>query len=211
MFNLLDERNFLHIFFNRVGDVIVSNLLFLLCSIPIVTIGPSMTALYHTMLKIAKGDEGRTWRVFFRAFRKNFLQSLIIWLIILAAALITFADMFYFIQSQSLAGRLMFILSLGVAMLLILFTIYVFPVVAAFEGKLWDQIHNTFVFLSMRPAYTLGIAVLTVMPILMTYMDELLLPLSAFYWFFVGFGLIAYINSHFFFKLFRPFLGDDIY
>lgn len=206
VFNLLDENNFLHIFLNRLGDIIVSNLLFLLCSIPIVTIGPALTALYHTMLKIVKGNEGKTAKTFFAAFRQNFVQSAAVWLLILLAAIITAADIYYFHFSQSGMGSILYLLSLGVAVILILFTLYIFPVIAAFSGSLGALIKDAFVFICMRFHYAIFITVVTTFPLIMTYQDLKLLPLSAFYWFFLGFGVIAYINSFLFYRLFRPFL-----
>lgn len=209
MFNLMNEDNFLHVFLNRVGDIIVSNLLFLLCSVPIVTIGPALTALYHTMLKIAKGDEDRTARTFLRAFRQNFLQSLLLWLLILGAAIITFADLRYFQLREDALGSAMYLLSLGVAVLLVLFTLFIFPVVAAFSGNLRQLARNAFLFLFMRFHKTLLIALITLFPLFMTYRDLALLPLSAFYWFFLGFGLTAYLNAFLFYSLFRPFVEKE--
>lgn len=205
MFNLLDENNFLHVFFNRVGDLVTANLLFVLCSVPVVTIGPALTALYHTMLKIVKGDGDKTAATFLRAFRENFLPSTAVWLLILLAAVITGADLFYFRQAQG-AGRGLYLLSLVAAVLLGLFTLFVFPVIAAFRGSLLRLIKNAFLFPFLRFPCTLLLAALTVFPVFMTYVDLQLLPLSAFYWFFLGFGLTAYLNSFLFYRIFRPFL-----
>ena len=78
--NLLNEDNIVHIFFNKVGDIVIANLLFILCCIPIITIGPSLTALYHCMLRTVKGNNNGTTKTFFRAFKENFRQSLLVWL-----------------------------------------------------------------------------------------------------------------------------------
>jgi len=78
--NFMNQDNIVVIALNRIGDVIIANLLFLLCSIPLVTIGPSLTALYHCMLRIVKGNEDKVTKTFFRALRQNFVQSLIAWL-----------------------------------------------------------------------------------------------------------------------------------
>ena len=44
--NLLNEDNVVHVFLNKLGDIVIANLLFILCSIPVITIGPALTALY---------------------------------------------------------------------------------------------------------------------------------------------------------------------
>ena len=83
--NLLNEDNVVHVFLNKLGDIVIANLLFILCSIPVITIGPSLTALYHCMMRTVKGNNNGTTKTFFRAFKENFKQSLIIWLLTLAA------------------------------------------------------------------------------------------------------------------------------
>ena len=60
------------------------NILWLICSLPVFTIGASTTALYYVTLKMAEDrDEGLTG-MFFRAFRQNFVPATKIWLILLA-------------------------------------------------------------------------------------------------------------------------------
>ena len=56
----------------RVFDFIVLNVLWVLCSVPIITIGASTTALYSMMLKIVANEEGYIIRGFFEDFKKNF-------------------------------------------------------------------------------------------------------------------------------------------
>src|SRR5699024_12157957 len=48
------------------------NLLWLICSIPIFTIGASTSALYSVTLKIARNEDVIIHRQFFKAFRENF-------------------------------------------------------------------------------------------------------------------------------------------
>ena len=86
--NLLNEDNVVHICMNIIGDIVLANLLFILCSIPIITIGPSLTALYHCMLRTVKGNNNGTVKTFFRAFKDNFIQSLLIWILFLFVLLI---------------------------------------------------------------------------------------------------------------------------
>ncbi|HAX53555.1 MAG TPA: hypothetical protein DIW07_01855, partial [Lachnospiraceae bacterium] len=66
---------------SRVCDFILLNILWMICSIPLFTIGASTTALYTVMLKIVKNEEGYIVKGFFRAFKDNFKKGTIIWLI----------------------------------------------------------------------------------------------------------------------------------
>ena len=59
------------------------NLLWLICSIPVFTLGAATTALYDVSLKIVRDEETSITRQFFRSFRRNFRQSTVLWLILL--------------------------------------------------------------------------------------------------------------------------------
>ena len=60
------------------------NLLWFLCSIPVFTAGAATTALYDVTLRISRGEDPSLTSRFFRAFRENFRQSTILWLVLLA-------------------------------------------------------------------------------------------------------------------------------
>ena len=74
-------------FIGKFGDLIILNVLWFVCSIPIFTIGASTTAVYYVTLKLARNDDGYTIRSFFKSFKENFKQATIIWLILLAGAI----------------------------------------------------------------------------------------------------------------------------
>ena len=66
----------------RIFDFILLNILWVVCSIPIVTMGASTAALYSVMLKITKNQEGYIIKDYFKAFRENFRQGTIVWMIL---------------------------------------------------------------------------------------------------------------------------------
>ena len=119
LMNLLNEENPVHIFLNKIGDIIIANLLFILCCIPVITIGPALTALYHCMLRTVKGNNNGTVKTFFRAFKENFIQSLVVWLCLLAGALILVLNINFLQSSASPAANVLFYVSLGIAGLLV--------------------------------------------------------------------------------------------
>lgn len=78
-------------FLSRLCDLMILNILCLICCIPIVTIGASITALYSVTLKMVKGEDSYIAKGFFKGFRQNFKISTIIWLILLViGALLAF-------------------------------------------------------------------------------------------------------------------------
>ena len=207
--NLLNEDNVIHIFLNKLGDIIVANLLFLVCCIPIITIGPALTALYHCMLRTVKGNNNGTTKTFFRAFKENFRQSLIVWLGLLAVGFILFLNIRFLQNTTSVVSKPLFYVSLGIAGLVIILALYIFPVIAAFANTTVNLLKNAYVFAFLHFPSTLAIAVITILPMFMTYRDIKLLPLYACCWFFFGFGLTAYVNSLLLYRMFKPFLEKE--
>ncbi|MEE1191254.1 MAG: YesL family protein [Blautia sp.] len=207
--NLLNEDNIIHIFLNKLGDIIVANLLFLVCCIPIITIGPALTALYHCMLRTVKGNNNGTTKTFFRAFKENFRQSLIVWLGLLAVGFILFLNIRFLQNTASVVSKPLFYVSLGIAGLVIILALYIFPVIAAFANTTVNLLKNAYVFAFLHFPSTLAIAVITILPMFMTYRDIKLMPLYACCWFFFGFGLTAYVNSLLLYRMFKPFLEKE--
>ena len=70
----------------KVGDLLLINLLFVVCSLPVVTIGASATAMYYVLGRIRR-QEGTVTKDFFRSFRENFRQASLYWGVLLLVAL----------------------------------------------------------------------------------------------------------------------------
>lgn len=83
------------------------NILWLVCSLPIVTIGASTTALFYVTLKMAEDRDDGLTRMFFKAFRENFKPATKLWLILLAVGSFLAADGFVLrrMWSENIFGR----------------------------------------------------------------------------------------------------------
>ena len=204
--NLFNEDNFLNIGLNKIGHVVVCNLLFVLCSIPVFTIGPALTALYHCMLRSVKGNLNGAARTFFRSFKENFFQSLAAWLLFLLLLLILLLNIRFLSFQGTDISQVLLYLSEAAAVFLVIGGLYIFPVIAAFSNTLKNLVKNSYIFAFMHFPSTLLLAVITILPMFMTYQDLSLLPLYACCWFFFGFGLTALINSHILYRFFKKYL-----
>lgn len=127
------------------------NILWLLCCLPIVTVGASTTALFYVSLKVAKNEEGSITRAFFHSFRENFRQSTIIWLILLAAGILLAFDgyVFYHMRFENALwtiGTAIFLVAV-VAYAIIL--MYIFPLLARFDNTIGAMFKNS-IMLGMR-------------------------------------------------------------
>lgn len=127
------------------------NILWFLCSLPIVTIGASTTALFYVTLKIAKNEEGNLTRAFFRSFKENFKQATKIWLILLAAGIVLALDgyVFYHMRFENIfwtLGMAVFFVALAAYVIILM---YIFPLLSRFDNTIGAMFKNS-IMIGMR-------------------------------------------------------------
>ncbi len=127
------------------------NLLWAICSIPIVTIGAATTGLYYVMLKLARGEEGNVTKMFFRSFRENFKQATVLWLILLAVGLFLGADGYILYHLRLISAgpaavfwTILLAVVIAAAVFYTIILIYVFPLVASVENTNLAMLKNSF-------------------------------------------------------------------
>ena len=191
----------------RLADLMILNILFLICSIPIVTIGASTTAMFYVTLKIAEDEEGYIARGFFHSFKQNFKQATIIWLICMAFMAILGID--YRIMSlttPSTFTRVIMVALLATGVLFLVVFSYVFPVLARFDNSIKNTIKNSFLMSIINLPYTLLILLLTVGPVIITALNSYTIWYGLLVWILCGFALCAYAKSLFFKKIFVKYM-----
>ena len=126
------------------------NILWFVCSIPIITIGASTTALYACTLKIADGIDGEITKRFFSSFRQNFAQATRVWLILLAAGLLIGADTYIAVHLRSSSTgvpavfwtlNLALLFVIGIVYVIIL--LYIFPLISKFSNTDFNMFKNS--------------------------------------------------------------------
>lgn len=133
----------------KISDLVIVNILAVICCLPIITIGASMTALHYSLLKMKRDTDNYPFRNFFKSFKQNFLQSTILWIINLAAILISvFALMVMSGAKGTFNSIVSGVILAGLIMILIM-TTWVYALQARFINKIGATIRNAF-FLGLR-------------------------------------------------------------
>ena len=114
-------------FLNGLADLIWLNILALLCCIPIVTAGASLTALHYMTIKIVRKEEGYITRGFFKSFRQNFKQATIIWILMLLMAAVIWGDLFIMNQMMKEFPKALSVIIAAVGVVFSFTAIYIFP------------------------------------------------------------------------------------
>lgn len=179
----------------RYGVIIGANLMFILFSMPVITIGASYTALHYVMLKALRGDgQVNPFRLFLEGFKMNFRQATVVWMGAIAFGLFLYADFQWIKASGSTLEAVrypLFAIVLAAAVILL----YMVPVMAAFDDTILHLARNA-VFLAGRKLWKVPVVLFfNIFPLYLTYSDTQMMPLYAFLWTFFGFGAVAMLNA----------------
>ncbi len=121
-------------YMGKIFDVVCLGLLWIVGCLPIITIGASFTALHYAMYHSVKQDRGGFGKEFWSAYRKNFKESVPIWLIIAGVVLVLLLNMGILDQTmQNKVGAFFIILSVVIAAIFIVVGCYMFPALARFD------------------------------------------------------------------------------
>lgn len=127
-------------FLNKLGDMFILNILYLVCCIPVITIGAATTALYYNTLKLAENREAYVWKDFLRAFRENFLQATLIWLMMLAVFGVLAINVLTVGGLGEQLGAMVAVASLVFGIFFVMTGVYVFPLLARFDNTVFRLI-----------------------------------------------------------------------
>ena len=189
---------------STLGDLLVLNLVFLVCCVPLVTIGPAVAALYTAAFRIVRDTGGRPVKMFFQAFRQNLRRGIGLWLLLLLVGAAVALDIWLF---ATFAGALRFlVVPFGILLVLVLFTAgYAFPLLSQFDDTVKGTIKNAlFLSVGYLPR-TIAITVLNVFPFALLLWNTLLFLECGFIWVFLYFAAAACLNAKLLEKVFTPY------
>ncbi|MBR2528364.1 MAG: YesL family protein [Blautia sp.] len=186
----------------RVGQIWWLHILWLVTSIPLVTIGASTTALIYSCMKLQKED-GYPLENFFRSFRENFLQATAIWLIYVGAGCLLGFGLVFWNQTDPSSIKLGWALVIALAIPYVFSLLYVFAVQAKFVNKVKDTIHYAIILSVKYFRYTFQMLLLAAF---MVYVNLNTIVWANFLTLTIGFGLAVYLCSFYYQKIFENYI-----
>lgn len=185
------------------GNLILLNLVFLLCCIPVVTAGAACAALYTVTLGNLRGEDGGTVRRFFRAFRANFKKATVEWLVMLAAAAVILVDFRLLTQTDFALKRVVELVFLCVLFLYLPTLQFLFPIQAYYENSIAKTLKNAVALGIAKLPQAILLLVLNGFPLVFLYFNLTtffrLLPL----WCMIGFAATAQLGSRLLLRIFK--------
>lgn len=201
MKNAFNLNSSLFQFMFTLKDFIILNFLWIVFSIPLITIGASTTALYTVTFKVTEDKDCYVARQFVKAFRDNFKQATIAEFVLLLPTLILSFGLFFWVSFQSVVGTIISTLCIIFLCILAGTIIFTFPLISRYENRVKQTLKNALFFCLTYKGYSvLFILFITIGVFLVTLSTP-----TAFLMCLFGFAFIAYVISYLMIRLFHKY------
>ena len=187
--NLSPDSKFMHLCGKFVSLVRI-NLLWLLCSLPLFTIGASTAAMVSALMAF-RAEEDCGAKVFFKAFRAHFRQATVLWLLMAFLGCMLALD-YRIVAGMAFPGRMAVIVMICFcALALILVSGLIFPLLVRFPGTLRDTVINAVLLSIAHLPKMLLVTATNLLPLLLLVLLPRLVLFFGFLWPVCGFSLVA--------------------
>lgn len=186
-------------------NLIILNILWLVCSLPIITAGAATSAMYSVLFSYRREGTDSVVKPFFLAFRKCLKQSTVFWVIFLLLAAVLLFDALYLL---SLKGTILWLPFALVVILAVIAASYVFPQIALFENRLPAMVRSSFHLFVLNLIPSVAIVLVNLLPWALLLFQPKLFLASLILWTLLGFSVCAYFNSYLLLKIFRKYIPE---
>lgn len=208
MFSFLNPESKFMTAMSRIGDLLLLNLMFLISCVPIITIGAASTAMYTLCFRFDTDRERGLIKSYFAAFKENFKQGTVLWLIILLCGATACINIYIFYIMSGVIPFL-YVLFLFLLVLVILIASYTFPLISQFNNSNKSTLRNALILCLGYLPRSILIAGLNVLPFVMLLTNFYLFLNTAFIWISLYFSSAAYLNSILLKKVFAPYMPAE--
>ena len=135
MSGIFNSENKVFSTLSKVFDMIVIGLVWILLCIPIITIGPATTALYYTIVKVIRRERSYLFKEFWRSFKLNFKQGIVVSIIFVVFAFIMYVDFRFLneaVEESYKYRSVLYGVYLVVIVMAVFLFLYVFPILSRF-------------------------------------------------------------------------------
>ena len=205
MHTLFNPENKFWNFMGKVTDVACMSILWLLTSLPVITIGASTAAFYSFTLDAVQDGEGAVLRSYFSEFRKNFKKATILWMLQLILTVFLTVNLFAawnFYLAKGIIGLGLLSLALFGMIVCIGTGLYLYPILVSYDFPIKKVIADSFIMAVGNPHVTLSVIVVFLLAGVGIYY------ISGLFFFWIG--LAIFFSSYFIWGLFLKYAGVKI-
>ena len=192
-------------FLGRVGDILLLNIVFVVTSIPVITIGTALSALYTVAMKLVRGEDPAIIKEYLKAYKRNFKPATICWLIMAVIGVLLFVDfrlVAVFSGTAYTVMRLLLAMILGIWLLTFL---YLFPYIARFENTILNSMKNALFLSVAHIPSTLMMLGVAIGLLIITLFTSKTFVIGTILWTFFGFAILSYVQSFLLCRIFTKY------
>lgn len=193
MKNLLNPDGLLFQSLTRIGDLIILNFLFMVTCIPIVTIGAAQAALYKVVMDMHYEQEDGMFKGFFKAFKENFRQATVVWIVELVVLVSLVCDGLLVLTFWG-GSTVMYVLLGILAALVVCVCSYMIPLLIRYQNTLRQHLSNAMILAVIKLPKTVAMVLLNAMPIIIAVLNLEVFWNTLVFWLAIGFSFVAYMN-----------------
>ena len=199
------------IFLSRVADLVILNILWLVCCIPVVTIGASTTAMYHVIRHWQKDSVSSIMRDFFQSFKEDFKQATPVYLILLipTVAVVMNAMLIFNPENSAAVPSYLLVIWFISALILLFISSFVYPVMAFFADSIFKTLRNAMVLALANLPRTILISVLNLLPVILLFVNLSFFLQNSIFWLLIGGALVAYLNMSILKPVFKKLVPSE--
>lgn len=199
-------------FLSRVADILMLNLLFIVCSIPIVTIGASLSALYYCLFKIKDEEEGYLLKKFFHSFKQNIKQATLMWLIFLVIGILLLLEFIMYRNVDGSMGNIVRSLVIVGMIFWYLIATYAFALQSKFYNTIRNTLMNSVLLMFANGPRSIAIVALTaaIIGFCMMQTSTIILWNLILVWILFGFAVIALINVQLLYPVIQKLIPEEV-
>ena len=136
-------------FLDKCGRVVILSVLWVICSLPLFTLGASSTALYYSITKTVRKERSSSVREFFKSFGRSFKRSIPFTIIFLVGMFVLYLDTAIWAGKKTKMAFVSMNVCIVLMLILVAFSGFVFPVISRFILGFKDTARFT-AFLTFR-------------------------------------------------------------
>lgn len=211
---ILDPSNPVARFLSAVFDIAALNLLWIVFSLPLFTMGAATTAINAVCFRILRDKANGILKPFWKSFRMNFRPATMIWLILLTIIVVLGVDIWFILFAQNLLTGVVQAFICGILILLLLdallIAIYAFALLSLFENTVKETLMNAVLLVLKNPMRSLGaLGVDIAMLALAVYAPFSSSSLLAVTMILMSFALTFFLNCLILMPVFKPYLPKE--
>lgn len=192
-------------FLSRAADLIILNILVLITIIPIITVGASLSAMHYVLIKMVRNEENYIIKMYFKAFKDNFVQGTLLWLIDLFVIGVFIGDFFVMTRSGTTFPWPLVVAICAICVVALMTSMYIFPLQARFVNSVGQTLKNAFLIMILNLPRSVLMLLVYAIPVLLLFLSTFATPFLIMF----GMSLPGLAAAYLYKKVFAKFEPEE--